>query len=113
MDYHVVKHSGGQDLKFRGKKIATAAREMANLSMSTFLIGKIQARWKTIQLYRTEEDKYVVSTRDEADRYEAVVCAGAEEVVAALTDSSGELCWLAKEALQEAGGELEKQLYEK
>jgi len=110
MEEHVVKRSEGEDLKFRGKKIASTSREMTNLSISSFLMGKRQALWELIQIYRTEEGQYVVAARDSAGGQQAFVCSGPAEVVAALKGSGGEMCWLARDALLDAGGELQEEL---
>jgi hypothetical protein len=97
-----VKRDEQVDLKFEGDLIAKASSRSVN--------GPNQNRWTEMKLYKTKSGKFVIGIagitiwQGEHDRYSGYTCKDENEVVKALIDhNEGELSWLAKELLGEAG----------
>jgi hypothetical protein len=96
-----LRNDNGRDVKFAGWMLT----EVSSHSNQ----GPSQNRWTEISIYRTRGGKYIVQIvgltcyQGESNRYEVTVCATEDEVVKALEGGEGQLGWLAKDALDEAG----------
>jgi hypothetical protein len=96
-----LRNDSGRDVKFAGYVMADVTSHSNQ--------GPSQNRWTEISIYRTRGGKYIVQIvgltcyQGESNRYEVTVCATEDEVVKALEGGEGQLGWLAKDALDEAG----------
>ena len=101
MDNFMLTRDGDRDVKFEGERLVNVSSRDHN-----------STRWTDIRLYRSKAGRLIAHMigrtqwEREGDRYSVIIPDGMndQEVVDALQDQNdGELSWLAKTALHEAG----------
>ena len=103
----IIERDGQKDLKFKGKKLASAS--------GRWVAGQEQTRWTEIAVYETESGRYVVTRnhytlwQGEENSYGAEICETQEQVMTELMgddlDGGYILSDLAKEVLNELAQE--------